>query len=398
VPQKSLNERQRFNRLISIATLTKLCDVLVSAKTTLPWLLTSIGAPAWLISMLVPIRESGALIPQWPIKQGTSNIRDRVLLWRAGTLVQGISVALVVPSVIFLPPEIAGITLIVMLCFMSLGRSLCSLTMKDIQGFNINKGKRGKLNGVATTLSGVLSLGTAFLLLQGERALGEHAMLVMIAAASIFFIATLPLSSSLHTQFEKSESDEAMEGLINTLQNNIALKHLVISRCLFLHGALVAPFFVSLSVSQSASGFTLPLFICASALAALVSAYLWGKLSDKSAVVTLRVGGIICILACGCFVLLPAWQGWTAIVSFFVLSVGYEGVRNGRKTYVLDIAEDDERTQYVAVGNTLVGIVLLALGGLYAIAYTFLASQVVSLMALAMVLGTAHTYWLKKEK
>ncbi|RPJ66117.1 MFS transporter permease [Alteromonas sediminis] len=393
-----MDENQRFRRLVGIASLTKLCDVLVSAKTSLPWLLSSIGAPAWLISVLVPIREAGALIPQWPIKQNTSDIRNRLLLWRAGTLVQAVSIGLILPMAIFLPPLGAGVGIVLMLSCMSLGRSLCSLTMKDIQGHNINKGKRGKLNGMATSISGLLSLLTALLLVTGESAIGEPAILVMIATASALFVVGLPLSKSLHTHFEKQDSEEELQALVSTLQHNVALKHLVISRCLLLHGALVAPFFVSLSSTQSDQGFTLPFFICASALAAIVSANLWGQLSDKSAVFSLRIGSIVCALTCFLFMYLPQWQGWTAIGCFFLLNVGYEGIRNGRKTYVLDIAEGEERTQFVAVGNTIVGVVLLLLGGLYAGLYTWIGSQIVFVMATAMIAGMAHTHWLKKEK
>ena len=39
-------------------------DQIVSAKTVLPWFLTSVGGPAWVISFLVPVRESGSMLPQ----------------------------------------------------------------------------------------------------------------------------------------------------------------------------------------------------------------------------------------------------------------------------------------------------------------------------------------------
>ncbi|MGY0594167.1 MAG: MFS transporter permease, partial [Paraglaciecola chathamensis] len=58
-----------FIRLVVISTMTKLADILISAKTTLPWIMTSMGAPSWMISLLVPIRESGSLIPQLPLKR-----------------------------------------------------------------------------------------------------------------------------------------------------------------------------------------------------------------------------------------------------------------------------------------------------------------------------------------
>ena len=51
-------------RLIVGLAFNKLADLLASAKTTLPALLISLGAPGWMVMWLVPIRESGALLPQ----------------------------------------------------------------------------------------------------------------------------------------------------------------------------------------------------------------------------------------------------------------------------------------------------------------------------------------------
>jgi len=50
--------------------------------------------------------------------------------------------------------------------------------------------------------------------------------------------------------------------------------------------------------------------------------------------------------------------------AYFLLTLLHSGVRVGRKTYVVDVAEGDLRTTYVAVGNTAMGIILLVVGGI----------------------------------
>ena len=52
------------NLLVAGLSLNKLADLLISAKTTLTAILVSVGAPIWMVGWLVPIRESGALLPQ----------------------------------------------------------------------------------------------------------------------------------------------------------------------------------------------------------------------------------------------------------------------------------------------------------------------------------------------
>jgi hypothetical protein len=44
------------------------------------------------------------------------------------------------------------------------------------------------------------------------------------------------------------------------------------------------------------------------------------------------------------------------------LLLAFTGIRVARKTYVVDMAEGDQRTAYVAVANTAIGVLLLITG------------------------------------
>ena len=48
----------------------------------------------------------------------------------------------------------------------------------------------------------------------------------------------------------------------------------------------------------------------------------------------------------------------------FVLGVAHAGVRIGRKTHVVDLAGGDRKAEYVALSNTVIGILLLGTGAL----------------------------------
>ena len=145
--------------------MTKLADILISAKTTLPWIMTSMGAPSWMISLLVPIRESGSLIPQLPLKRRIQHFVRRERVWRLGVLVQALAILAMVPSVALLGSFGAGLSMLILLLILSLGRAICSLTMKDMEGVLIEKGRRGKLVGIASGLSGLVSLISAGVLI-----------------------------------------------------------------------------------------------------------------------------------------------------------------------------------------------------------------------------------------
>ena len=396
-----LNDKHHktFFQLISIASFTKLADLLISAKTTLPWLLTSLGAPIWIISLLVPIRESGSLIPQWPIKQQTQNMQNRVMLWRWGIVIQASAIGVILIAAVFTQSLTAGLLILGALLILSLGRSLTSLSMKDIQGINIKKGQRGKLVGIASSVSGILSLLTAVLMIMAPNQQDIITIQLLVGLAVVLMLTSLILSRNLTANL--SEQDEAInkqDGLWQTLYQQADLRNLIISRCLLLHGALIAPFFVSASASDNAS-FQLPYFIIASALASFLSSYLWGRLADNSAVKTLLIATIVCVIASLSFYVFSDVNNWQLdIALFFLLSLGYAGIRTGRKTYMLDIAAGTKRTIYVASANTVVGYVLLGLGGLYALLQTWIHDYVILIMTGELVLGLFHTFTMRSEK
>ena len=49
-------------------------------------------------------------------------------------------------------------------------------------------------------------------------------------------------------------------------------------------------------------------------------------------------------------------------VGFFLVNLAHTAIRVARKTYVVDMAEGDQRTRYVADANTLMGVILLVVG------------------------------------
>ena len=394
-----LNTRKTFTQLISIATCGKLADLLISAKTTLPWLLASLGAPLWIVPMLVPIRESGSLIPQWPLKQKVRHIENRLVIWRWGITIQTCSIIFMLASAIFTETLVAGLLILLCLLFLSLGRSLCSLSMKDIQGLNVEKGQRGKLVGIASTMSGLLSLITAGFLILSPQDMSIRAIQLLITFSAFILFVSLLLSIGLTANLTNTKKD-ANDGksLWKTINQQADLRQLIISRCLLLHAALIAPFFVNTSTNNN-TFFQLPYFIMASALASFLSSYLWGKMADKSAIQTMFYATLVCLSASIVFYFVTSINNWWVdVFLFFVLNLGYEGVRIGRKTYMLDIAQGNQRTLYVAAANSMVGYVLLMLGGMYSLLYVVMGKHMIIFMSFFMVVGLIHTLRMKTEK
>ncbi|MEC8683096.1 MAG: MFS transporter, partial [Bacteroidota bacterium] len=80
-------------------------------------------------------------------------------------------------------------------------------------------------------------------------------------------------------------------------------------------------------------------------------------------------------------------QVWLYPLALFVLGIAHQGVRLGRKTYIVDMAEGNRRTDYVAVSNTLIGIILLITGGLSALASLISVEGVIVLLSVLGIIG-----------
>ena len=380
------------NRLISGLSLNKLADLLISAKTTLTALLVSVGAPVWMIGWLVPIRESGALLPQVLISVYLRNHVERHKVWRLGMFTQAFSVMGIIASVTLFSGFTAGMGVLLSLVILSIGRSACSLTVKDIEADVAKKGKRGNLIGIASTISGLVTLCIAIPLVIFEGALSSNMLLVILCASLLSFAATLICVWPIKTRVDTG--DKSRDTF--SVDFDSTVYKFIFVRGLFVHSALVAPYFMIERDGDVQE--LLPIYIGAEALAALLSSIIWGKIADKSAKLTLQLSGILAFFACVGLLALDSTSIFISAFLFFVLSIAHAGVRTGRKTYSLDVKEGHERTELVGFSNTAIGLILLGFGALYAALTSILSFTVVYIMAVMLVLAILATVILPNEK
>ena len=367
---------RNFFLILGSNVLTKLGDLLVSPKTVLAWMLSAIGAPA-LVAWLVPIRESGSMIPQMVIGAWVRQKPVRKWFWTLGSFGQAVSVGGMAASVWFMEGYAAGAGVIAALIVFSLARGFCSVSMKDVQGKCIPKKRRGRLSGLASTIGGTVTVLLTVVLFwdQGDPGLLFYTLLLLLAAG-LWIIAGLLFSAVDEFAGETGGGGSALRQAVKSLtllRDDPPFRHFVITRALLLCSALAAPYFVVLAQGANDSGWLLGIFLLASSLASSVSASIWGWMADDSSRKVMIRGALIASGAC-LTVGLVAWQfgdstwiGWFYPAGFFVLSIAHAGVRLGRKTYLVDMAGGNKRTDYTSVSNTVIGGLLLVVGGLTAL-------------------------------
>jgi hypothetical protein len=133
-------------------------------------------------------------------------------------------------------------------------------------------------------------------------------------------------------------------------------------------------------------------------VASLVSGPIWGRFADLSSK-RVMVAAALVTSCTGIATFLidlfaPEISGtvWFLPLAYFVLSVAHSGVRVGRKTYVVNLGTGNKRTDYVAVSNTTIGVLLLMVGSVGLLTPIITNAGVIGLLALmglgGAVLGT----------
>ncbi len=386
---------RNFFTFVGSHFLTKLGDALTNPKTTLTWLAGTLGVAAWMAALLVPLRESGSMLVQIWVAGGVQRFDLRKRAWSVGAVAQAASMFGMALCAFWLRGMVAGVVLLALLAVFALARSISSVASKDVLGRVLPKRRRGRASGWAASAAGVATLliGAAAVGL-GPKHLGSSGYALVLAASGLLWLTAAGWFMTLREPRAETRVDSSKMRL-RMLFTDAALRQFVLTRALLMCTALSAPYYVM--IAQRQLGHTprvLAAFIVAEGLASMLGGPVWGRLADRSSRRVMMIGGLVGgVLAAA---LAAAWllqsdllaRAWLMPLLFFVLSLAHQAVRTGRKTYVVDMAEGDRRTDYVAVSNSAMGVLLLAIGGIAAALSSWSVAAALVLLA-SMGLGGA---------
>ena len=404
--------QEQHNRRVQIcgSLFSKLGDALSNTKVVLPALFHAIAAPTFFVGLISPIRESFSMLPQVFLTERVNRQKKPQTIYAFGALAQALSLAAMLVAFLNLEGWIGGLAILIALLLFSLARSLCSLSSKTVLGATVRKSKRGGLLGTAGTIAGAISVAYGICLyiytnrlLNTEpssasaastnqsvdsgavvsQGLAEHHWILgsLLGAASLFF--ALAAVSYLSVQWQNKSPDSSSGSTPDQsppawrlLMNDTHFARFVITRAFMMVSALAMPYIamLSLSSSQQDSTSTIAVFallVIIEGSSSLVSSRFWGTASDKNSRMVLISSALLSCVLCAFAtaglsdVLSPPTWAW--LLMYALLSLTHNGVRLGRKTFVVDLADDqqnsnEKRTEYVAISNTCIGALLLLFG------------------------------------
>ncbi|WP_047547870.1 MFS transporter [Psychroserpens sp. Hel_I_66] len=396
--------RNYFLILLS-STLTKLGDTLSNPKTVLTWLMSYVNAPVSLISLVVPIRESGSMIPQIALTKYINKKPIRKWVWVIGSCLQFVAIASIGFITLLFKGTLAGWLILLAVVVFSLSRSMCSVTSKDVLGKSIPKTRRGTLKGYTVSVSGVLVLLAGLYMLyksKSDATIDFYSNVVFFASVMWLFGAIIYSRIKEFPQAvseEKESKNKDVVSKLELLKTDKQFRDFVIARSLLLCSALTAPYYVVLAQTNiGKESYLLGLFIIANGIASIISAPFWGRFSDRSSknvmAVSVLIASALGIIAYFIISFSETLKStlWIYPLAFFILGIAHGGVRLGRKTYVVDMAKGNERTNYVAVSNTVIGMILLVTGGLSALVSLISTEDVILVLSLFGILGAYKSY------
>ena len=381
IPDEACREQPRNAGLHLVSlTATKTADGLLDPKLVLPFLLQSVGAPSAAIGFLVPVREALALLPQILVAHRVRAMQRRKWVWCVGTAIEAAALVAMVATLLTLEGSSAGWAVVTLLAVFALGRSLASVSYKDVLGKTVSKTRRGTVSGAAGSIGAAIVLAYGIALASGLLPIETTTLLVGLGmAAALFALAAVAFAGLVE---EAGATEGARSGWTAIFKDgrktfgDREFRLFVASRALLTPTALAPPYLL-LSAGQDGER-TL----------ATLGSYVWGSLSDRSSrkvLILSALAGFIVLAVAALLASLSAtasfWR-FAAPFAFFVLMLSYQGVRQGRKIHLTDMSEADDRAIYTAVSNTTIGVVLVAMGAFGFVADAFGPAVVLGVFSL----------------
>lgn len=409
IPESSCTEQPRNFVLILLGNLlTKLGDELASAKLVFPWVLGLLGAPLVLVSLCVPIRESGVLMPQLVVAAKVRLFQRRKWVWAFGSLLTSASL-FGCALTLFLAPAPRSAQLLIMGCLLvfSVSRGICSVAAKDVMGKTVAKGRRGTLTGLATSVSGFFTLLVALGLGQSNGLKSSETLLALVfALAGVCWLISAVLQVSVREQAGATAGGRngaklALQELVHSFKNK-DFAAFVATRTLLLSVSLTTPALVVLAQQYLHQTNLLGFLMLTSGLANGLSGYVWGRLSDWASHRIMAIAAALNagLIGLGLLLINLVEKGGPTLVLlmtwFFLASVALAGVRVGRKTHLIDISNAQNRASHVAVSNTVIGVLILLMGSALswlaggAVIHLLCLYALLSVLACVMALRLKH--------
>ncbi len=404
---KFINSKSNRRKFILQGFFLSVAVAVADTSTVLPLIVDFFGGGKVLVGVLSSLMRGGAVIMQlWtafkaqekPLVLGSLR---KVFVFRFLTwFFVGLSILLFADFSNYL----VLILISVFLFFFSFSAGVGVIYYQELMGKSFSKEFRGKAiayKQIAAGIAGILSGGISGLILEyfskpeSFSYLFIFSGILMAVGFAVFW--TFKEEPKNETLIKEQNFGIFLKNAVKLFNSDKSLKLQVFSRLISYAMFLVLPFIILHAKDEfGISGKSVGLIISVQMAGAVISNFLWGRLSgrNKNKEVIL-ISFLIAIVAV--IISLSANQFWYFYIVYFLIGAAIDGFRLAFSNLILIIAPADKRPMYVAVQNNLssVGLFFPILGGVIFKSFNF---SVLSFFALALlIIGFGISFFLRKE-
>ncbi len=390
----------------------------VGQTTVLPSFVSQLTDSAPLIGLISTIQTGAWLLPQLIAASYLAD-KDRKKPYLLLPAIIGRPVFLLLAGVLFLagdraPALILGLFFVSLAVFMGTD-ALASVAWFDILSKTIPPTRRGRLIGTGQVLSGLLTVGAGAVVNvvlgpQGPSFPHNYALLFFLAGLS-FFVSWLAMSFLREPvtpmQTRRLPWNAFLPKLLTVLRENRTFRLATALRLLTGLSGMALPFYVVYATGELHLGVgAIGLFLSSQVVGGILAGFVWGYLNERSGSKIVIQCSTILAFASPLLALLMgpirhlAGASTIYVYSLIFLAIGAlnSSYMPGFINFVLELAPPEERTTYIALTNTLCGVLLVVpfLGGwlLQATSYPVLFA----VTAVGIALGLVLTFRLEEPR
>jgi MFS family permease len=350
-------------------------ETLMSVDTVLTWFVQQLGGSYFLIGLVGPMRDAGWFLPQLFVSKWLEKQSHKLPQYRSMAVIRCLAWLTWALSTLF----IRDFNLLLLLFFIAYGvnaiaSGLSGLSFMDIVAKTIPPRRRGSYFGSRLFFGAILAIGgSAIVSLTLERSnpinfprdIGWLFLLSWVAASLGLFAFGYVIEPPGDVRLEETTMRSHVRRAARLTRHNEDFRYFLIARVLLMLSYVATPFYAIYSIEVlHAPAEIIGVYIAARTLASVVINPIWGRLSDR------RSNRLVVRAATVIGMIVPAWAIFSPLIAsalhidptyifvpiFVLLGLFDTGVGIGETNLMFELAPDDDRSIYIGLTNTVMGI------------------------------------------
>lgn len=400
LPSHRLNQLILLVDAIGYAVFCSLWDV----NTVIPVFLDSIGLPAWLVGTPSTIKQLGYLAPQLLIASRFYRIRGLSSFIRRVFWLDRPQLLLFPLLLLFVgDTRVLAVAFFVGFTILAFGEGAVVVPWIDLMSRSLTPGRRGRFWGLVQAIGGLGVIGAGVFI---SRVLNRPDLPFPSNFAAIFGLGAVVLLPSLvlfrYASDPPSSYSGGVDGFRRSMRsglNNRQFVMLLLIQHLSAYDSLAIPYYlVMVRHSFPELGAFTGSYVLLGLIGGVLGGLAWGVLSDKLGRNTIVL--ITLLKAITALIFLTALTMDSGLALAYLLALGFtlEGAVTsswvGFTTWVLNLANQNERPAYIAISNAFLlptallpvigGLIMVSCGGLRLCLIAALATAAAFLVSLSL--------------